>query len=107
MPDEWFALLLRRDLHPWQDGPPAAGAYRGEGKTDAKDAAIIADQARMRRDLQPMRSGDQISTELKLLTGHRADLVADRTRAVNRLRGLPNSFFPALERERSLLTPDR
>ncbi len=29
----------------------AAAAYRGEGKTDAKDAAIIADQARMRRDL--------------------------------------------------------
>lgn len=28
----------------------AAGAYRGEGKTDARDAAIIADQARMRRD---------------------------------------------------------
>ncbi|MEH6797554.1 MAG: IS110 family transposase, partial [Rhodococcus sp. (in: high G+C Gram-positive bacteria)] len=32
----------------------AAGGYRGDGKTDAKDAAIIADQARMRRDLQPM-----------------------------------------------------
>lgn len=29
----------------------AAKAYRGDGKTDAKDAAIIADQARMRRDL--------------------------------------------------------
>jgi Transposase len=30
----------------------AADAYRGEGKTDAKDAAIIADQTRMRRDLR-------------------------------------------------------
>jgi hypothetical protein len=27
------------------------GLSRGEGKTDAKDAAIIADQVRMRRDL--------------------------------------------------------
>src|SRR3954471_20781186 len=30
----------------------ATAGYRGEGKTDAKDAAIIADQARMRRDLR-------------------------------------------------------
>jgi hypothetical protein len=32
----------------------ASRLYRGEGKTDAKDAAVIADQARMRRDLQPL-----------------------------------------------------
>ncbi|MFI6771498.1 IS110 family transposase [Nocardia sp. NPDC050412] len=76
----------------------AAGGYRGEGKTDARDAAIIADQARMRRDLHPLRPGDEITVELKLLTGRRADLVADRTRAVNRLRGLLTGIFPALER---------
>ncbi|MFH8507802.1 IS110 family transposase [Streptomyces flaveolus] len=29
----------------------ASAGYRGPGKTDAKDARIIADQARMRRDL--------------------------------------------------------
>jgi hypothetical protein len=33
----------------------AAEGYRGEGKADARDAAIIADQARMRRDLQRLR----------------------------------------------------
>jgi transposase len=76
----------------------AAGAYRGEGKTDAKDAAVIADQARMRRDLQPLRPGDELTAELKLLTARRADLVADRTRLVNRARGLLTSIFPALER---------
>jgi hypothetical protein len=32
----------------------ASAGYRGEGKTDAKDAAIIADQARMRRDLREL-----------------------------------------------------
>ena len=32
----------------------ASAAYRGEGKTDAKDAAIIADQARRRRDLREL-----------------------------------------------------
>lgn len=29
----------------------ASESYRGEGKTDAKDAAVIADQVRVRRDL--------------------------------------------------------
>ena len=49
----------------------AAATYRGDGKTDAKDARIIADQARMRTDLQPVRDGDQISVDLRMLTAHR------------------------------------
>jgi transposase len=76
----------------------ASGGYRGDGKTDAKDAAVIADQARMRRDLQPLRPGDEIAVDLRLLTARRGDLVADRTRAINRLRAQLLEFFPALER---------
>lgn len=76
----------------------ASDAYRGEGKTDARDALVIADQARMRRDLQPIRPGDEATVELELLTGRRIDLVADRTRTVNRLRSTLTSMFPALER---------
>ncbi|WP_406094217.1 IS110 family transposase [Kitasatospora purpeofusca] len=76
----------------------ATDAYRGEGKTDARDAHVIADQARMRRDLQPVRPDDEVVIELRLLTGHRMDLVADRTRTVNRLRSTLTSMFPALER---------
>lgn len=38
----------------------ASEGYRGEGKTDAKDAAVIADQARIRRDLHPLRTGDEV-----------------------------------------------
>jgi transposase len=64
----------------------ASGSYRGDAKSDAKDAAIIADQARMRRDLQPLRPGDEITVQLRILTARRADLVADCTRAINRLR---------------------
>ncbi|WP_426623612.1 IS110 family transposase [Leifsonia sp. McL0607] len=75
----------------------AARTYRGDGKTDAKDAAIIADQARMRRDLHPIRVGDEISIELRLLTAHRVDLVCDRTRTINRLRAVLLEFFPGLE----------
>ncbi|MBT2263496.1 IS110 family transposase [Rhodococcus erythropolis] len=76
----------------------AAGSYRGDSKTDAKDAAIIADQARMRRDLHPVRAGDEISIELAILTSRRTDLMRDRTRTVNRLRALLSTYFPALER---------
>ena len=76
----------------------AAGSYRGDGKTDAKDAAIIADQARMRRDLTPLRPGDEIAVDLRILTARRTDLVADRTRAINRLRAQLLEYFPALER---------
>jgi len=75
----------------------ASGAYRGQGKTDARDAAIIADQARMRRDLNPLRPGDNITVELKLLTARRTDLVCDRTRVINRLRAQLTGIFPALE----------
>jgi len=51
----------------------AAEGYRGEAKTDAKDAAIIADQARVRRDLHPLRPGDELTVEPGLLTAHRME----------------------------------
>lgn len=82
----------------------ATDTYRGAGKTDARDARIIADQARMRRDLEPIRAGEEAAIELKLLTERRADLVAERTRTVNRLRSLLTSMFPALERTLELNT---
>jgi transposase len=76
----------------------AAETYRGEGKTDARDAAVIADQDRMRRDLQPVRVADELVAQLRMVTRRREDLVADRVRTVNRLRGLLLEYFPALER---------
>ena len=68
----------------------AAATYRGDGKTDAKDARIIADRARM-------RIGDQISVDLQLLMARRTDLICDRVRAINRLRATLLGYFPALE----------
>lgn len=76
----------------------AAATYRGDGKTDAKDARIIADQARMRTDLQPVRGADQISVDLRILTARRTDLICDRVRTINRLRATLLEYFPALER---------
>jgi transposase len=77
----------------------ASATYRGgEKKTDAKDAFVIADQARMRRDLGLLRPGDDIAVDLRILTARRADLVADRTRQINRLRAQLVEICPALER---------
>lgn len=76
----------------------ASVGYRGMGKTDAKDATVIADQARMRRDLAVIQLDDEHTTELQILTNRRADLNADRTRRINRLRGQLAGIFPALER---------
>ena len=76
----------------------AAGAYRGQGKTDAKDTFVIADQARMRTDLGVLRPGDDIAVVLRTLTRRPTDLVNDRTRQINRLRDQLLEFFPALER---------
>ncbi len=82
----------------------ASDSYRGQAKTDARDARVIADQARMRRDLQPIRPDEDATVELRLLTDRRVDLVAERTRTVNRLRSLLTSMFPALERALDLGT---
>lgn len=76
----------------------ASDGYRGEGETDARDALVIADQARIRRDLKPMRPTDEATIELKILTNRRTDLVRDRTLAINRLRSTSTGMFPALER---------
>lgn len=75
-----------------------SGAYRGEGKTDAKDALVIADTARMRRDFTPLGVPDETVATLRLLTAHRADLIADRVRLINRLRDALVGICPALER---------
>ncbi len=76
----------------------AAAGYRGQSKTDAKDAHVIADQARMRQDLGLLRPGDDVAVDLRILTGRRLDLVNDRTRQINRLREQLLEIFPALER---------
>ncbi|QGN34971.1 IS110 family transposase [Microlunatus sp. Gsoil 973] len=72
--------------------------YRGEAKTDARDAFVIAETSRLRHDFAPVQVNAQLVAELRLLTAHRNDLVADRVRLVNRLRDVLTGVFPALER---------
>ena len=93
----------------WQTGQPVryvpgrlvnrmAGAFAGEGKTDAKDAKTIAETARLRTDLVTVTAADPIVADLQVLTAQREDLMGDWVRGVNRLRALLASIFPSLER---------
>lgn len=56
------------------------GAFAGEGKTDAKDAKVIAETARLRRDLSEVGTPDELVVELSRLVAHRTDLMADWVR---------------------------
>jgi transposase len=76
----------------------ARDAYRGESKTDARDARVIADQARMRSELSELKPGEQEIAELQLLLARRRDLIIDQGRTITRLREVLLSLFPALER---------
>jgi transposase len=76
----------------------ARQTYRGESKTDARHARVIADQSRMRSDLGELAPGEQELSELRLLLGRRRDLITDRSRVIARLREMLLSLFPALER---------
>jgi hypothetical protein len=66
------ALLLdRRQVVVYLPGRAVhrpAGMYRGEAKTDAREPAVIADPARMRRDLQQLTPADPIAADLRVLT---------------------------------------
>src|SRR5215217_272396 len=76
----------------------ARDTYRGESKTDARDAHVIADQARMRPDLGELEAGELEIAELQLLLARRRDLITDRSRTIAHLRETLLSLFPALER---------
>src|SRR3954449_2968170 len=97
-----LALLRERNQRvvdiPGLNVDRARDAYRGESKPDARDAHVIADQARMRPDLGEPKPGEEEIVELQLLLARRRDLVTDQTRIVTRLREALLSLFPALER---------
>jgi transposase len=63
----------------------ARHAVRALGKSDPIDALAVA-RAALREPNLPTAGHDQASWEVKLLVDHREHLVAERTRAINRLR---------------------
>ncbi|MFD3680231.1 IS110 family transposase [Streptomyces sp. NPDC058613] len=76
-----------------------ADLYAGEAKTDARDAAIMADAARtMPHTLRDLAPSDETVAELEMIVGFDDDLAAESTRIKNRLRGLLTQIHPSLER---------
>lgn len=70
----------------------------GEGKSDAKDAYIIADTSRTSPRLINMISNrHETSSEVKVLISYRDDLIRERTRYYNRLHDLIQQVCPPLE----------
>jgi transposase len=74
----------------------ARQAVRALGKSDPIDALAVARAALREPDL-PTAAHDQASWEVKLLVDHREHLVAERTRAINRLRWHLHQLDPDLE----------
>jgi transposase len=73
--------------------------YAGAGKTDPKDAFVLADVARAHpRRIVWLEPTDEVRARLELLCGYDADLRADANRLTNRLRALLGTHWPALER---------
>jgi transposase len=76
----------------------ARDAYRGEAKSDSKDAHVIADQLRLRRgSLHEICPRDELIAEIRVLVAHRRDLLQDQTRRAARLREVLLGVFPGLE----------
>lgn len=77
----------------------AADLYPGNAKTDAIDAFVIADTARlMPHTLRRVDIGDETLADLEVIVGFDDDLAGESTRVMNRIRGLLSQIHPALER---------
>ena len=80
------------------------GTAGGEHKSDPRDARVIADQVRIRRDLRPIEPATELDLELRLLVGRRRDLVDAQTQRLSRMHDLLVGIFPGLERSLDLTT---
>jgi transposase len=69
---------------------------RTYGKSDPIDALAVG-RAALREPNLPIACLDGPSRDVRLLVGHREDLVAERTRAINRLRWHLHELDPAWE----------
>jgi len=99
-----YALLKYDFLQIYPINPRSLSDYRrafyGSGsKDDPRDADLLAEMVAVHADrLRPLEAEEPITRQLRLLTEHRRDFVADRTLASNRLGATLKCYYPlALE----------
>ena len=96
------AYFARKGVESGEGSAPASRRAESGSTSLGVDAFVLADQARIRRDLGLLRPGDEIAIDLRTLTTRRLDLVFDRTRRINRLRSQVLETFPVLGRSLDL-----
>lgn len=77
---------------------------RSQDKTDHADALAIARLLRAEGEQLPLVQADDASTELRLLSDHRDNLVAERTRLVNQLHAQMLQIDPCYAEQSGSLT---
>ncbi len=101
-------LLIQGEPDVHEIVPHRTAQYRKRGrsqdKTDAADALAMARLLRAETDLLPTVLLDDLSTELRLLSDHRDNLVAERTRLINQLHAHMLQIDPCYEEKRGALT---
>jgi transposase len=77
---------------------------RSQDKTDQADALAIARLLHAEGEALPLVQADDASTELRLLSDHRDNLVAERTRLINQLHAQMLQIDPSYAEKSSALT---
>jgi transposase len=101
-------LLIQGEPDVHEIVPHRTAQYRKRGrsqdKTDAADALAMARLLRAETAFLPTVSLDDVSTALRLLSDHRDNLVAERTRLINQLHAQMLQIDPCYEEKRGALT---
>ncbi len=101
-------LLIQGESDVHEIVPHRTAQYRKRGrsqdKTDAADALAMARLLRAETAFLPTVPRDDVSTELRLMSDHRDNLVAERTRLINQLHAQMLQIDPCDEEKSGALT---
>ncbi len=105
------SLLVQGEDTVHEVSPHRTAQYRRRGrtqdKTDETDALAIARLLLAEGDTLPEVQRDDLSTELRLLSDHRDNLLAEKTRLINQLHGQMLQVDPSYKEKSGRLTDAR
>lgn len=107
-----FAQFLLDQSEPlvYEISPQRTAQYRRRGrtqnKTDELDAQAITRLLVAESEDLPLARADDLSTELRVLSDHRDNLLKERTRLINRLRAQMLQLDPVYDEKSGPLTKD-